>query len=707
MRNAQLIDKYNVKTSMEDTSALTLSAEDVVIALATAASGIMITDRHGVIQWVNPAVTTLTGYSAKEILGNTPKLFKSGRHTPAIYRDLWDTILAGKTWRGTFINRRKDGSIYHDEHTVTPMRGANGEAITHFIAIMHDVTASQQAEEAIRQLADIVESSNDAIIGESLDGTITSWNPAAEKIFGYTAAEMIGRSLVVLLPPDRSTEERTILDRILHGNDVLHLETRRMRKDGVQIDVVVTVSPIRDAKGNIVGASKIARDVTARKRTEEALLESQALYHSLVEHMPAGVFRKDAGGRYVFVNSVFCRLKCMRPNEILGKTPLELAAYEAASENARSVDVKRQRTLTQGADHHEWIMRTGRCVELEEVYPHPDGTGEYFQVVKSPVFGPDGRAIGSQGMQFDITARKRAEFELEQTNNQLLALSRQAGIAEFATGVLHNVGNVLTSVNVASACLADSLRKSKSSSLSKVVALISEHGADLSAFFTSDPKGKQVPGYLAQLAQHLKREQASALDELAQLQKNIGHIKDIVTMQQSLGKVAGGSETLKVTDLVEGALRMNASSLMRSDIQVIEEFEEMPPIVAEKHKLLQILVNLVRNAMQACDESGCREKRLTLRLSQASGRVRIAVADNGCGISVENLAKIFTHGFTTKKDGHGFGLHSAILAAREMGGSLTVHSDGPGRGATFTLELPAVPPNGNPTPITNAVHSTV
>ena len=174
MDNAQLIDQYNMQAFIEDASALTLSAEDVVIALATAASGIMITDRNGVIEWVNPAVTTLTGYIAEEILGNTPKLFKSGRHTPAFYRDLWDTILAGKTWRGTFINRQKDGSLYHDEHTITPMRGANGEAITHFIAIMHDVTASRQAEEAVRRLADIVESSNDAIIGESLNGTILS-----------------------------------------------------------------------------------------------------------------------------------------------------------------------------------------------------------------------------------------------------------------------------------------------------------------------------------------------------------------------------------------------------------------------------------------------------------------------------------------------------------------------------------------------------
>ena len=128
--------------------------------------------------------------------------------------------------------------------------------------------------------------------------------------------------------------------------------------------------------------------------------------------------------------------------------------------------------------------------------------------------------------------------------------------------------------------------------------------------------------------------------------------------------------------------------LQRAGIHVIKEFEEIPPIMTEKHKVLQILVNLVRNTMQAGEGSSTPEKRLTIRVSQVAGRVRIAVADNGSGILPEHLSRIFAHGFTTKKDGHGFGLHGAALAAKEMGGSLAVQSEGPGRGATFTLELP-------------------
>ena len=133
---------------------------------------------------------------------------------------------------------------------------------------------------------------------------------------------------------------------------------------------------------------------------------------------------------------------------------------------------------------------------------------------------------------------------------------------------------------------------------------------------------------------------------------------------------------------------MNASALARHDIQVIKEFHETPPINVEKNKVLQILVNLVRNAKHSCDDSGRQEKQLTLRVTNGDDRVRLSVADNGVGIPPENLTRIFSHGFTTKKDGHGFGLHSGALAPKELGGALLAHSDGPGKGAVFTLELP-------------------
>jgi signal transduction histidine kinase len=237
--------------------------------------------------------------------------------------------------------------------------------------------------------------------------------------------------------------------------------------------------------------------------------------------------------------------------------------------------------------------------------------------------------------------------------------------------------------------MAESLKKSKAANLSRVAALLRAHETDLGAFLTADPKGRQIPAYLAQLAGHLAGEQAGVLKELAQLQKNIEHIKDIVAMQQSYAKVSGVLETIRVTDLIEDALRMNAGALVRHDVQLIREYDEQAPeITVEKHKVLQILVNLIRNAKYACDDSSRHDKRLTVSVTNGDGCLRITVSDNGVGIPAENLARIFNHGFTTRKDGHGFGLHSGALAAKELGGSLNVHSDGPGHGATFILELP-------------------
>ena len=163
-------------------------------------------------------------------------------------------------------------------------------------------------------------------------------------------------------------------------------------------------------------------------------------------------------------------------------------------------------------------------------------------------------------------------------------------------------------------------------------------------------------------------------------------------MQQNYAKVSGVVETVKVADLVEDALRMNAGALVRHEVGLARDFAETPPISVEKHKVLQILVNLIRNAKYACDESGRKDKQITLKIFQREQWVCIAVMDNGVGIPPENRTRIFNHGFTTRKEGHGFGLHSGALAAKELGGTLTAHSDGLGHGATFTLELPAVPP---------------
>ena len=308
-----------------------------------------------------------------------------------------------------------------------------------------------------------------------------------------------------------------------------------------------------------------------------------------------------------------------------------------------------------------------------------------FLILKKPFDNVEVHQLASA-----LTSRARVERELAESTRRLVETSRHAGMAEIATGVLHNVGNVLNSVNVSATLLADRIRRSKVSLLGKTVQLLAAHKSDLAAFLTQDPNGRQLPEFLKSLAEHLGVEQTALIDEAEALIKNVEHIKEIVSMQQSYSKVAGLLEPVPPTLLIEDTLRLKAPSLARHRIDIVRDFGEAPPVIVDKHKTLQILINLVGNAKYAINHHEGSEKRLTIRIrTTPDGRVSIAVEDTGMGIPAENLTKIFQYGFTTKKEGHGYGLHSAANAAKEMGGSLTAASEGSGRGAIFTLLLPA------------------
>jgi two-component system NtrC family sensor kinase len=283
---------------------------------------------------------------------------------------------------------------------------------------------------------------------------------------------------------------------------------------------------------------------------------------------------------------------------------------------------------------------------------------------------------------------RRAKEELERVHRQLMDASRQAGMAEIATNVLHNVGNVLNSVNVSAILASELAQKSKASSLGKVVELMREHAVDLGGFVQNDPRGQHLLPHLAVLSEHLRSEQAAIVQELASLRTNIEHIKDIVAMQQSYAKVAGVQEIIGVVDLVEDSLRMNTGAMDRHGVSLVRDFSSEPLVNLDKHKVLQILINLIRNAKYACEESTAVDKRIVIGVESTDDKVRITVQDNGVGIAPENLTRIFNHGLTTRATGHGFGLHGGALAARELGGTLTVSSEGQGHGARFTLELP-------------------
>jgi C4-dicarboxylate-specific signal transduction histidine kinase len=289
--------------------------------------------------------------------------------------------------------------------------------------------------------------------------------------------------------------------------------------------------------------------------------------------------------------------------------------------------------------------------------------------------------------------RKRGEEELRKLHSQLVDASRQAGMAEVATGVLHSVGNVLNSINVSVTLVGDRLRRSETATLARVVEMLPAEPERLAGFLTQDPRGKQVPEFLRELSRQLEQERAALCHEHGLVVRHIDHMKEVVAMQQNYARLSGMIEPIQLADSVQDALRLVGAELERHRIEVVRDFAAVPDVLADRHKVLQIVVNLLHNAKHAL--AGARPDRaridLTLRHTQED-RVDLVVRDNGVGIPQENLVRIFAHGFTTKKDGHGFGLHSGANAAREMGGRLAASSDGPGQGAAFTLELPACKP---------------
>jgi PAS domain S-box-containing protein len=429
-------------------------------------------------------------------------------------------------------------------------------------------------------------------------------------------------------------------------------------------------------------AERLAAHATLEKRVAERtadLRASEERIRLIVDTASDAIITFDAGGTITAWNAQAESLLGWPQAEILGR---DLAGTVLLPAH-REPHLQRIARFLASGDNAELRQR------LETTLLHRDGRERPVEMTMSPVRLADGVLVSA--FVRDIAARKQAEVELRQMHRQLLETSRQAGMAEVATGVLHNVGNALNSVNVSSTLIIETVEKSKAANLGRIAAMLQEHQADPVRFLTEDDRGRRIPGYIVTLSAELADERKSIAGELAHLRKNIEHIKDIVAMQQSYAKVSGVTEPVALAALVEDALRMNASALSRHGLEVVRDYQVEPVVTTERQKVLQVLVNLIRNAKYACDDSGREDKRLTVRLTQEAGRIRIVVLDNGVGIPPENLTRIFSHGFTTRKDGHGFGLHSGALVAKELGGSLTARSDGPGQGAAFTLEIPAQP----------------
>ncbi|MEI6561931.1 MAG: PAS domain S-box protein [Verrucomicrobiota bacterium] len=734
-------------------------------ALEAAANAIVITNRNGVIEWANPAFSTFTGYTIEEAIGKTPSLLKSEQHDLAFYQNLWKTVSSGKVWHGEMINRRKDGTLYPEEMTITPMKNSQGE-ITHFVAVKQDITQRKQGELIANQLVAIVESSEDAIIGKNLDSTIISWNRGAEKIFGYAASELVGTSIMRLIPADRQDEETQILEMIRRGESLEHFETVRQAKDGRLVDVSVTVSPIKNADGHIVGVSKIVRNITERKKAERILRESEERNRTILQAAMDGFCVVDMQGQLKEVNEAYCRMSGYSASELLA---MRVSDMEVIMDEEQ-VSARIQKIMTLGENRFE--------------SRHRRKDGSVFDVDVSVQY----RASEGVMVSFlhDITERKLAQNELFKTHLALeqRVIERTEALNKSKTqlqhlldtapvGVSTSVDGIIRFANPRIFEIVDLKIGSPSNSIycnpedrermlqvlqrdgivrDLELKMVGPHGEvrdTMATFLSTEFEGqKGILSWIIDIGKLKATEeamrQAKELAESASRAKSaflanmsheirtpmnaiLGfsqlmlhdsglatqHKKHLATINRS-GEhlLALINDILDMAKIEAGRIELNPSSFdpssllhdleamfrIRTDAKGLRldilKMNDLPHCcMADKNKLLQVLINLLGNAVKFTNQGG-----IVLRAycEKKARMLFFDVEDTGIGIPRKAIDKLF-HPFVQVHDeqqagsgkGTGLGLAISREIARLMGGGVTVASH-VGKGSVFSFSVPYI-----------------
>jgi PAS domain S-box-containing protein len=642
-------------------------------------------DNHGQILYANPEYRRTFGLSPEQGIDEwAPGVHPADR--TRLENDWADFCLQPRPVRFEYRTQDASGAVRYMTETVVAVAGGSG-----FIGTITDVTELVAARADLHKIEALHRNTFEqlplGIVYASREGEVLSCNQAFATMLGCGPDELNGRTVQAFSHVEDSEENDEQIARLWTGEIKAHTSEKRfLRKDGLVFWARVTSALVRDGEGQPVCSVGFLEDISTGKQAELALQRSRSLVEAIVTHMPAALLACDSSGAITLFNPAA---------EELYSTGQDSSATDRSGHYEDGLQIYRADGKTPMGLSERPLARAlegETLTNLELVAVRKDGTPRTLLASACRLLDPEGLSLGAVVVSQDITHLRETEAEMERIHKELMSASRQAGMAEVATNVLHNVGNVLNSVNVSAALVSERLKRSKAGGLAEVAALLKEHSHDLAEFLADDARGKLLPTYLAKLAEQLQAEERAALEELASLRANIEHIKDTVATQQSYAKRCGVAETVDVADLVEDSLRMNAGALSRHHVALVREFGEVPQITVDKHRVLQILVNLVRNAKYACDESGRSDKQMTVRIEKYFNGVRISVIDNGIGVKPENLRRLFRHGFTTRKSGHGFGLHSAALAAGELGGRLSAHSDGEGQGAKFALDLPLTPP---------------
>ncbi len=501
-------------------------------------------------------------------------------------------------------------------------------------------------------------------------GRFIRWNGSYARDLGWSDADMARiNALDTVSPADRERVATTIKQVFEVGYAATDLDV--LAADGRTAPYFCT--GVRVELGGRKYLVGVGTEVSQLRKATEALRASEALYRSLVHNSPMGMhfyeLAPDDSLLFTAANPAADQLTGIDSSTQFGM-PIEQAfpalvgteipgRYRAAARDAVPWTAEQVR------------YDDGRCAGVFEVRAFQTAPRKMVAVF------------------LNVTDRVRAEAALRESEREI---ALQAGKAEVATDVLHNVGNVLSRVRVATSLLSERIRNSEIPTIGLVANALAEHRSDLERYLVEDERGRALPAFLGSLAGVLAAEQESMIGEFQTLAEAVEHVALIVSMQQIHSCGHGLVELVRPADVVEQAINISISSNRRASVNIVRAIDEIETIPLYRHKVLQILVNLLNNAKHAVLAGGGEGPQITIAVARVVrpgfDGIRFSVSDNGVGITPNHLEKMFTFGFTTRKDGHGFGLHSAANLAQEMGGSIRVASEGAGRGAAFTLELP-------------------
>ncbi|HKP95238.1 MAG TPA: PAS domain S-box protein [Fibrobacteria bacterium] len=491
--------------------------------------------------------------------------------------------------------------------------------------------------QASMRLTAIVESSHDAIIGTDLDGRVTSWNKSAERMFGYAAGEAIGRGIGdILIPPGRDDEEPGILDRIRAGERVEHYETELKRKDGGLVDISLTVSPIMDEHGTIIGASKISRDITERKRFEGALSESERRFRTMSDSAPVLMWMTDAQGACTYVN----------------KPWLDFTGNDSATEAARDpLEGVHPEDRAKGRDILQLALETRSGFRLEYRYRRHDGEYRWLLDTGTPRFSEDGTFLGFIGSCIDIN-------DLKETEEQLRQAQKMEAVGRLAGGIAHDFNNLLTAIN----------------GYSEMALGLIEGDDNLAEYLGEIKRSGERAASLTQQLLAYSRKQILA-PTILDLNETVAD------MDRMLRRLIGEHIHLESSlDPALGMVRADPGQIQQIILNLVLNARDAMP---HGGRLVFETSNVVLDKGQGA--------------SAARPHVMLAIRDTGSGMSSEVKARIFEPFFTTKEvgKGTGLGLSSAYGIIKQSGGLIAVDSE-PDKGSVFKIYLPIVERSGDP-----------